>query len=393
MLPLIKVRVKYFKSRQFCCCSFTYIFFLVTYTLLMILATIYQENLPKKIYNNTILYDVNLLNIDNYTKLQTYLEKTSLIVNDKDIGEKLKIFIENKTHVNAELNNNTMQSQIKLDYNKDKDSYKFLYLIKDKNLGEQNYPFKNSLLSAREAENLFISINPNNLKEYYKNNSEQIQNFILYQSLLSNFMISQKSNITQKKNVKFKFGFNSYPPSVEIRNNFYLEFTIVYLNIGLIFGQFIFVFQLFSERMLKIDVILNRQGISKTSNFLSWIAIFFIINSFIYIISCIGLSLILKFSLWFLFSYLLLIMIDSFLVSYIIATSFKIKNGIYIIYAIISIFPFIIAYFLYFKDLFPISKFILCIFPNINLIVVLPQTNGYLINFNIICFMKVILII
>ena len=94
-----------------------------------------------------------------------------------------------------------MQSQIKLDYNKDKDSYKFLYLIKDKNLGEQNYPFKNSLLSAREAENLFISINPNNLKEYYKNNSEQIQNFILYQSLLSNFMISQKSNITQKKNV------------------------------------------------------------------------------------------------------------------------------------------------------------------------------------------------
>ena len=130
MLPLIKVRVKYFKSRQFCCCSFTYIFFLVTYTLLMILATIYQENLPKKIYNNTILYDVNLLNIDNYTKLQTYLEKTSLIVNDKDIGEKLKIFIENKTHVNVELNNNTMQSQIKLDYNKDKDSYKFLYLIK-----------------------------------------------------------------------------------------------------------------------------------------------------------------------------------------------------------------------------------------------------------------------
>ena len=95
MLPLIKVRVKLFKSKQFCCYSCLYIFVLVIYTLFMFLATIFQENIPMKIYNNTVLSDVNLLSIDNYTKLQTYLEKTSLIVNDKDIGEKLRIFIEN----------------------------------------------------------------------------------------------------------------------------------------------------------------------------------------------------------------------------------------------------------------------------------------------------------
>ena len=158
-----------------------------------------QENIPKKIYNNTVLSDVNLLSIDNYTKLQTYLKKTSLIANDKDIGEKLRNFIENKVNVNVELNNKTMQNQIILDYNKEEDSYKFLYFIKDKNYSEQIYPFKNSLLSASEAEDLFISIDPGNLHELYKENSEQIKNFILYQSLLSNFMINQKSNITQKK--------------------------------------------------------------------------------------------------------------------------------------------------------------------------------------------------
>ena len=284
MLPLIKVRLKLFKSKQFCCCSCLYIFVLVIYSLFLFLATIFQENLPMKIYNNTVLNDVNLLSIDDYTKLQTYLKKTSLIVNDKDIGEKLRIFIENKAHVNVELNNYNMQNQIILDYNKDQDSYKFSYFIKDANLGEQIYPFKNSLLSESEAENLFISINPNNLTEYYKNNAEQIQNFVLYQSLLSNFLISQKPNITQNKNLKFKFGFNSFPSSVEISDKAFLNVVIIYLNIGFFYGSLFFVFQLFSEMMLKIDVMLNGLGISKMTNFLSWIAIFFIINSFVFII-------------------------------------------------------------------------------------------------------------
>ena len=202
MLPLIKVRMILFKRKPICCLSCLYIFALVISSLFILLVTKFQQNLPMKIYNNTILSDVNLLSIDNYTKLQTYLEKTSLIVNDKDIGAKLRNFIENKTHVNVELNNNNKENQINLDYNKDEDSYKFSYFINDKNNSDLIYPFKNSLLSASEAENLFISINPNNLTEFYRNNSEQIQNFVLYQSLLSNFLISQKSNITQKK--KFK---------------------------------------------------------------------------------------------------------------------------------------------------------------------------------------------
>ena len=230
MLPLIKVRMKFFKSKQFCCCSCIYIFFLFTYALIILLPNIFQENLPMKIYNNTVLNDVNLLSIDNYTKLQTYFEKTSLIVNDKDIGEKLRIFIENNVHVNVELNNKTMQNQIILDYNKNEDSYKFSYFIKDKNYNDLIYPFKNSLLSTSEAENLFNSINQNNLTLFYRNNSEQIQNFVLYQSLLSNFMISQKSNVTQKKNLKLQFGFNSYPPSVKIDKNLF-DGLLFYLNI------------------------------------------------------------------------------------------------------------------------------------------------------------------
>ena len=131
MLPLTKVRLKKLKNKLFCCYFSIYIFFMFKFFLLIFRSNIAQENIPKKIYNNTLLSDVNLLSIDNYTKLQTYLKKTSLIANDKDIGEKLRNFIENKVHVNVELNNKTMQNQIILDYNKEEDSYKFLYFIFD----------------------------------------------------------------------------------------------------------------------------------------------------------------------------------------------------------------------------------------------------------------------
>ena len=90
MLSLIKVRVKLFKSKQFCCCSCFYDLVLVIYGVLILMANVFQENFPKKVYKNGVLNDVNLLSIDNYAKLQIYLEKTSLIVNDKDIGEKLQ---------------------------------------------------------------------------------------------------------------------------------------------------------------------------------------------------------------------------------------------------------------------------------------------------------------
>ena len=226
MLPLTKVRMKLLKSKESLCYYCVYILIMLIFLFLMSHANISRKNIPMKIYSNTILSDVNLLNIDNYSKLQTYLKRTSLIVNDADIGEKLRKFIKNKLGVNVDLNNNTMENQIKLDYNKDEDSYKFLYFIKDRNYNKQIYPFKNSLLPTSEAENLFISINPNNLTECYRNNSELIQNFVLYQSLLSNFLISQKSNITQKKNLKFQFGFNSYPPSIEITNKIILNFIV-----------------------------------------------------------------------------------------------------------------------------------------------------------------------
>ena len=133
MLPLTKVRMKLLKSKESLCYYCAYILIMLIFFFLMSHVNISRKNIPMKIYSNTILSDVNLLSIDNYSKLQTYLKRTSLIVNDADIGEKLRKFIKNKLGVNVDLNNNTMENQIKLDYNKDEDSYKFLYFIKDRN--------------------------------------------------------------------------------------------------------------------------------------------------------------------------------------------------------------------------------------------------------------------
>jgi len=172
--------------------------------------------------------------------------------------------------------------------------------------------------------------------------------------------------MTQKKNLKFQFGFNSFPPSVEKRVIAFINLVVLYINIGFFYGSFLFVFQLYAEKKFKIDVMLYGLGISKATNFLSWISIYFMINSFVFMISCIGLSIILKFNLFFIVSYLLLFMIDSFLISFIITTSFKGKNGINL-FSILSTISLMISFFLIDKDIIPILKFILTIFPHINL--------------------------
>ena len=180
-------------------------------------------------------------------------------------------------------------------------------------------------------------------------------------------MISQKSDITQKKNLRIQFGFNSYPPSIEMNNKSFLNIVIIYINFGFYYASLFFVFQLSTERQLKINIMLNGVGISKTTNFFSWIAIYFIINSFVFLITYIGLSFILKYSHFFVISYLFLFMIDSFLVLYIaITSSSKERNGI-ILYNIITVFPLIITYFLVDRDIIPILKFILSILPITNL--------------------------
>ena len=81
--------------------------------------------------------------------------------------------------------------------------------------------------------------------------------------------------------MKFQFGFNSYPPSVEI-NEKLLNQIIIYINLLFYFGSMFFLIQLFGEKKAKFNLILNGLGISKTTNFLSLIPLYFIINSAIF---------------------------------------------------------------------------------------------------------------
>ena len=177
-------------------------------------------------------------------------------------------------------------------------------------------------------------------------------------------MISQKSNITQKKNIKFQFGFNSYPPSIEMIDKDILNEVFTYINFSFLFFSIIFQYLIIYEKN-EIKVMLKELGISKTTNFLSWISIYLIINSFIFIKSYIILSFILKYNYYFFFAfYLFLFILDSSLVSYTIIC-FK-TEGKFLYIFIISL-PYFIVFSLDYIDIIPIVKFILIIFPNINL--------------------------
>ena len=325
-----------------------------------------SEILKKKEYKNTILPDINLLNITNYTKIQIFLERTSLIVNDNDIGEKLRQFINEKTNIMVDLNNNNSPNQIILDFNKETKSYKFSYFIKDKNNNNEIYPFKDYMLSNNKAKNIFDSINPENLTKFYKNNADQIENFYLYQSLLAKFIINQTGQVPNK-NINFKFGFNSFPISTYLSNDSILKGISIYISIGFYYVSIFISMHMLEEKEQKIDLLLNGIGISHKTDFLNWILLYIMQNSIIFIITYVGFCFILYLNHFLILLYLSLYTITTFCLVYLLASISKTKKNGLILINIVFVLPFLIAYFMQGREMALIIKIVLSLFPIINL--------------------------
>ena len=102
--------------------------------------------------------------------------------------------------------------------------------------------------------------------------------FLVYQAFLAKFLIENVNNKGINKDIHFKFGLNSYPPSVKNPRNYdSIEPLLSYL----ITMQFTFVFLSFSIQMLeekeqKLEKLLERQGISLFKYLFSWLINFFI---------------------------------------------------------------------------------------------------------------------
>ena len=289
MIPLIKIRATYLKRKKL-----KVFFSYCMIPLMVIIAAIYYSSMgeskdyeinekQKFVYNFDSEY--YLFKDSNFTDIYLYLSNTSLIVNNADLGNKLVDYIEEQTKLKLQLYsdenqlNNHSQNILILNYDEDKDSYKFSY--KEKEISQMDYlkrffPFDSSLLSTQKSLDVFTY----EYDDKYEKTDTSNKRFLVYQAFLSKFLIEKIKNKKINRDIHFNFGLNSYPPAVKNPNDFS---TIEPLISYLITMQFTFVFLSFSIQMLeekeqKLEKLLERQGISFSKYLGSWLINFLIVT-------------------------------------------------------------------------------------------------------------------
>ena len=300
MIPLIKIRATFLKRKKGQV-FFNYIFvpMWVIMAIIFYSTKIKNEEKPETREKQVFEYENGaefylFKNNDNFENISSYIKNTSLVVNDKSIGGKLVQYIKDKLKVDLKLYSNenelnyTSQNILILDYNSNKNSFKFTFKQKEIiNKSEIKYfPFNSSNLSTIKSSDIFEY-------QYNKENYTAIdfynKLYITYQSFLSQFLIEKISgkNINNK-DIHFNFGFNSFPESIKnLRDYSVIELFIGYI-ISFQFTLLIMSFgiQMLDEKEQKLEKLVERQGISQIKYLLSWFINFIIISS-LAIIACI----------------------------------------------------------------------------------------------------------
>ena len=275
MLPLIKIRATYLKRKKG-----TIIFsYLLIPTIIIVGVIIYlikkdpskpiemdkKRDFPEK-------YEYYLFRDSNFSELNEYIRNTSLVCGNNNIGQKLVNYINSKTNITIKLYSNEdkldnySQNIIILDYNQKKKSYKFTYKEKEIIDLDNHFPFNTFFLSSENASDLFKY----DFDNYDFTKSQNIM-FLKYQAFLATFLI-ELENKEIKKDIHFNFGLNSYPPAVKNPRNYDTLEPILGYFVSM---QFSFIFLSFSIQMLeekdmKLEKLLERQGIGNLKYISSW---------------------------------------------------------------------------------------------------------------------------
>ena len=342
MLPLIKIRVTYLKRKKFSI-IFSYLLIPTIINVAVIYYMLHKDpeepikmNEKQIFYYNSDYYLFKSSNSSNYDEIKQYLENTSLVVNNNEIGEKLLNYIKKKTNITLKLYsdeeqlNNNSQNIIILNYNEKKNIYKFSY--KEKEIIDlfykKNFPFNTSFLSSQNASDVF-KYDYNN----YDFTAKQNEVFFKYQSFLASFLI-ELENKSINKDIHFNLGLNSYPPSVKDPKNYdNLEPILSYL----LTMQFSFIFLSFSVQMLeekdqKLEKLLERQGIGRIKYVLSWLINYLFVGLLADIACIIGSLQILKSFLGLFIIDLILFNLSQFsLLLFIVTVSNNKKSGIILV--------------------------------------------------------------
>ena len=338
MIPLIKIRATYLKRKKgTIVCSYLFI-----PTIIIVGVIIYLVNKDpdkpvemdkKRIFPEN--YDYYLFRDSNFTELNEYIRNTSLVCRNDNIGKKFVDYIYSKTKITLKLYSsedkldNYSQNIIILNYNQKKKAYKFTYKEKEIIDLDNHFPFNSFLLSSENASDLF--------KYDYDNYifaKSQNMMFLKYQSFIAKFLL-ELENKEIKKDIHFNFGLNSYPPAVKNPKNYdTLEPILGYfvaMQFSLIFLSFSI--QMLEEKDMKLEKLLERQGIGNFKYIASWFINYLFVSLFANIASLMGSFQILESFYGLFIFYLILYNISLFSLSFfIVSISNNKKSGIILVY-------------------------------------------------------------
>jgi len=366
MLPLIKIRGKYF-LRHKCVLCWSYLFIPILILIFIIIASLtkgitfrrvnYYDKLTDTFARNRSFF-YNQSNLEKkYEHIKSILPQTAFVVNNEQDKVYLKEFIKNETNINIncyskmeEIANDSIIIIITLIYKEGKYTFKLLqnnnynYYERIHENDSYTYYLENPIMdiyynSQEEAIDLFEISNfyPNYYHYYYleilSSKFYLYERFVDFQSLLAKYLIIKEKKTFLNKNMKMYYGFNSYPSYTDFTPRYNYEGIIgiifsAIISFELSMSTYFFNVRMIDEKEKKLTGFLERQGVSKKLYFFSWFFSYFIMMVF-------SLFVFFLFTLIFLISYHLLFFIDMlffslslFSVSYFFYTCIKsVKAG------------------------------------------------------------------
>ena len=322
MISLIGIRLQYIK-RHLCLLVWTYLFLPIIILLAGLINLSDKENIDLVPYNDAnIISENNQFFTESYTDLEYIIRESLFVVDEMSMCGKINSYINNITNI-PEINcTNNENKYIKGLTNTIK--------IKGKNRKYKIY------IDSKSDNNLFksgdldedIIVDPFNVRKDSKR--DLYIKFFKVQSFLSRLLIEINGGKI-KSNFEMDFGFNPYPTHYKFTDEY--DSTTASMLSFLMCLQFSLIAYNFNMRMIdekenKLNILLERQGISKLKYIFSWLLTFITLFSFSIISFFILLIGILHFHYFLLFVILICFALTIFSVCVFFTTCIKtVKSG------------------------------------------------------------------
>ena len=281
MLSLLRIRVKYL-IRKPCLLFWNYLFL----PILVLLVAIYQlvqkstkfDVIPKE--NPIEIVEKEFLSANSYDNIKYHFYYSMIVVDDKKYCDKIIDFF-NKNILIPNINcsttikdaTNLTANIIQIETKKNK----FRINLSLRNVGMLPFYFfeKGDLDQDKITDAFYI-----NMDHYNEAKLTKFNKFWDLQSLLSKLLIELNGKQIGP-NFKMKFGYNPYPDHYPFSNEYdsYVRSFLAFI-ISLQFSLLAYNFNLrmIDEKENKLNILLERQGISKFKYHASWLITFYVLS-------------------------------------------------------------------------------------------------------------------